>query len=157
MNDMVDMGVDVGRVIQLAVAPVFLLVAVGSLLNVVTARLGRVIDRARALEREIVACENTDNHRIYRDELRGLDRRMSYNHRSINWLSSSGLVIAFLVAALFLSDLWGVDASIAIAILFVVAMSMIVAGIGFFLGEVHIATRTVRVRSELIREERDLG
>ncbi len=155
MIGVLDSGVDVGRVIQLAVAPVFLLVAVGSLLNVVTARLGRVIDRARALEREIVACENESNHRMYRDELRGLDSRMSYNHRSINLLSSSGLVIAFLVAALFLSDLWGVDASVLISVLFIVAMSMIVAGIGFFLGEVHIATRTVRVRSELIREEQD--
>lgn len=142
--------VDVGQVIQLSVAPVFLLVAVGSLLNVVTARLGRVVDRARYLERELTADHGKPS---YREELKILDSRMSHNHRSINLLSYSGFVIAFLVAALFLSDLWGLDGSMLISVLFVVAMSLIVAGIGFFLAEVHVATRTVRVRSELFRDQ----
>ena len=41
---------DIGGSIQFAIAPIFLLVGTGSVLNVVTTRLGRVIDRARILE-----------------------------------------------------------------------------------------------------------
>ena len=42
---------DMGMSIQFAIAPIFLLVGTGSLLNVVTAPLGRVVDRARTLEK----------------------------------------------------------------------------------------------------------
>ncbi len=37
------------HVIQLAVAPVFLLTGIGAILSVLTGRLGRVVDRFRAL------------------------------------------------------------------------------------------------------------
>lgn len=40
----------VAYVIQLAVAPVFLLTGIGAILAVMTNRLARIIDRARALE-----------------------------------------------------------------------------------------------------------
>ena len=39
----------IAETIQLSVTPVFLLVATGSLLNVFTGRLARVIDRSRVL------------------------------------------------------------------------------------------------------------
>src|SRR5581483_7716102 len=40
---------DVAHVIQLAIAPVFLLTAVGTVLNVLANRLGRTVDRRRVL------------------------------------------------------------------------------------------------------------
>ena len=40
----------VAQVIQLAVAPVFLLAGVGATLNVLASRIGRIIDRARIME-----------------------------------------------------------------------------------------------------------
>ncbi len=39
----------ISRVIQLAVAPVFLLTGIGAILAVLTGRLGRVVDRFRVL------------------------------------------------------------------------------------------------------------
>ena len=41
---------DITRAIQLAVAPVFLLTAIGTLINALTGRLGRAVDRRRKLE-----------------------------------------------------------------------------------------------------------
>ena len=41
---------DITHTIQLAVAPVFLLSALGTVLSVLATRLGRIIDRARLLE-----------------------------------------------------------------------------------------------------------
>jgi hypothetical protein len=38
---------DIGRVIQLSVAPVFLITGIGGLLSVLSGRLGRTIDRSR--------------------------------------------------------------------------------------------------------------
>ena len=49
MRELYDVS-DIAHAIQLAVAPVFLLTAIGALLGVMTNRLGRVIDRARLLE-----------------------------------------------------------------------------------------------------------
>ncbi|MEY3833713.1 MAG: hypothetical protein RLZZ130_1191, partial [Pseudomonadota bacterium] len=39
-------------VLQTALTPAFLLVAVGSLLNVLTGRLSRIVDRSRDLQRQ---------------------------------------------------------------------------------------------------------
>ena len=49
VRDFQDVGT-LARVIQLSVAPVFLLTGIGTMLSVMTNRLGRVIDRARVLE-----------------------------------------------------------------------------------------------------------
>ena len=43
----------VAEVIQLAVAPVFLLAGIAGLLGVFSTRLARIIDRARVIERRI--------------------------------------------------------------------------------------------------------
>lgn len=43
----------VAHVIQLSVAPVFLLAGIGSILNVLAHRLARVVDRARSIEAEL--------------------------------------------------------------------------------------------------------
>ena len=49
---MADNGLsDITHTIQLAVAPVFLLSALGTTLSVLTTRLSRIIDRARLLDR----------------------------------------------------------------------------------------------------------
>ena len=45
---------NLAHMIQLSVAPVFLLLAIGSMLAVVTNRLGRVIDRGHFLERSFL-------------------------------------------------------------------------------------------------------
>jgi len=40
---------DISHVIQLSVAPVFLLTSIGTILGVLSTRLARIVDRARAL------------------------------------------------------------------------------------------------------------
>lgn len=133
-----------GETIQLAMAPVFLLVAIGALLQVVTNRLGRIIDRARILELRI------ENGAPQRDtiiaELRELDQRMRFNHWSINFLSIAALIVATLVAALFLGLLTGGDEPTQASALFIAAMVSIILGISCFIAEVYVATRTVRVK-----------
>jgi len=44
---------EIASVIQLAVAPVFLLTAVGTIIAALNFRLGRAVDRRRSLERRL--------------------------------------------------------------------------------------------------------
>ena len=141
----------VGAVIELSLAPVFLLVAIGAILNVLTQRLARVIDRARDLKNAALELGETQPDHITINELAALDRRMSYANWAINLCVLSALVVAFLVALLFLSIFTDHDASDAVALLFIGATGGLILGLCFFVAEISVATRTVRVRSEFLR------
>ena len=52
----------IAQTIQLSLAPVFMLAAIGQILNVLAGRLARVIDRARILEQRVLVPEQ---NRIY--------------------------------------------------------------------------------------------
>ena len=137
----------VSATIQLSIAPVFLLVAIGSFLNVTTQRLGRVVDRARAVE---VTFENEqdDRKRVEeRRELRALDRRIRYANMSIALSAFAALVVAIDVALLFAGAMSGVKLMAPAAVLFIVAIMGLIGGLGFFLAEITVATRSLRVRA----------
>ena len=145
---------DVAHTIQLSVAPVFLLAGIGALLNVVTSRLGRAVDRARTLEDKLLGeTEDTAAAARMRHELGVLDRRMTRAQRSIFLFCFSALLICVLVAALFVTDLANLQLSTAIGILFISAMVALIGGLSFFLAEVTLATRTLRVRAELLMKD----
>ncbi|WP_432199855.1 DUF2721 domain-containing protein [Erythrobacter sp. W53] len=138
-----------GEVIQLVVAPAFLLVAIAALLGVVTGRLGRVIDRARELENKVAVEVDSETKSRTLDELRNLDRRIRLNHWSINFFCVAALIVAVMVATLFFAYLGDRIPPDAIAVLFISAMAGIMIGILFFIAEVYLATKTVRVHFEL--------
>ncbi len=144
---------DVAHTIQLAVAPVFLLAGVGAFLNVVTSRLGRAVDRARALEATLTEMQDGADEPHIRDELQVLDRRMALAQRSIVLFSFSALLVCVLVAALFLADFSGLPLGLVVGLLFVGAMIALIGGLSLFLVEVSIATRVLRVRAELIMKD----
>ena len=134
--------------ISLSIAPVFLLTGIASILNVLVGRLARVVDRARALEATFPHIGGPDRERFVA-ELKILDRRMQVTHYAIACSSASALLVCVLVAALFLADLADIGSTRFVAVLFVSAMMLIIAGLVLFLVEVQIATRSVRVRRDL--------
>lgn len=137
----------VAHTIQLAVAPVFMLAGIGSILNVLTARLGRVIDRARALEAKLA--ESGDGDRLAMTAtLHTLDRRMAIAHWAIGCCTASALFVCLVVAILFLGDMTDRNWARVVAGLFIGATAFIVIGLGLFLIEINIATRSVRVSRE---------
>ncbi|MEO1252363.1 MAG: DUF2721 domain-containing protein [Pseudomonadota bacterium] len=148
-----DAPLDIVGAIRLAVAPVFLLAGVGAFLNVVAMRLGRVVDRARSLEAKLIEREaSVDDERI-RDELRGLDRRMALAQSAIMLISTAALLICVLVATLFIVEFTHVAAEAIIAALFILTMGVLIGGLVFFLAEVRLATRLIRVRSEFFMKD----
>ncbi len=151
MNDSASM-MALSNIITLALAPAFLLVGVGSFLNVLSLRLGRIIDRARVLEgawrAELVEDAQSRRHR---QELVTLDRRMAVVHWSISLCTAAALFICVLIAALFLSDLGNVSLGFGVALLFILVMGLLISGLILFMVEIYLATRSVRVSRELLR------
>src|SRR6187399_1525943 len=92
--------------IQLAIAPVFLLAGIGSILNVMAGRLARVVDRARELEREFLSFDE-ETRAAATAELHILDRRMTVVNLALSACTAAALFVCVLVAMLFLADLTG--------------------------------------------------
>lgn len=134
---------DMAHVIQLSVAPVFLLSAIGALLSVLTTRVGRIVDRTRKIEAELATGErrhSADN----RHELPNLSRRASLANWAISLCTSCALLICTVIVVLFVGAFLGLDTSTAVALLFIAAMTTLIVGLVCFLREVHLAIASLR-------------
>lgn len=141
---------DIAHVIQIAIAPVFLLAGIGAFLNVMTNRLGRVVDRWRTLEAALSGSD--EEHRlVYVKELGILDRRMAHSNRAIALSTLAALLVCVVIIFLFTGQLLQVSVTRAVSILFIAAMSVLVAALMSFLLEIRISSRTLRVSGHLIR------
>jgi len=135
--------------IQLALGPVFLLTGIASILNVLTNRLGRVIDRARRIEAEIVGYDEAARRRAI-VELGVLGRRTAAAHWAIGLCTTSALFVCVVVAILFVDNFTPFSANLLVAGLFIVAMILLIAGLILFLMEVQVAMRSVRIRQDML-------
>jgi archaellum biogenesis protein FlaJ (TadC family) len=137
----------VAHVIQLAVAPVFLLTGVGTILNVMTSRLSRIIDRFRVLERIIPNAEESrfspDEIRSHQDEMKVLAQRERVIYWAISLSSICALLICVVIATLFIGSVMGLQLSSAIAFLFILAMLALIGGLLSLLREIYIATGSI--------------
>jgi hypothetical protein len=144
---------DISHIIQLAIAPVFLLAGIGALLNVMTNRLGRVVDRWRKVEGFLadLGDEARARHVV---ELAAIDKRMIRINRAVTLSTLSALLICLVIVTLFTGQLVRTDVSNVVAVLFVASMGMLIAGLAYFLSEISVATRTLRVAPHLITTAR---
>jgi hypothetical protein len=124
----------VAHIIQLAVAPVFLISGVAALLTVFTNRLSRIIDRARFLGMEEMRSS------LVLEELHVLSRRARLIHRSITLATTSALLISMVIVSLFLGVFLPLDVAAIVCVLFVGAMIALIGGLVTFLKEVRLAT-----------------
>jgi Protein of unknown function (DUF2721) len=130
------------QVIQLAVAPVFLLAGVGTTLNVLATRIGRIIDRARIMEVELMNAPPALAEDIHA-RLRVLSKRATLINRAIALCVTCGLLVSLVVASLFISSSLKVDLSLPISVAFVVALLCLATALVYFLREVFIATASL--------------
>ena len=135
---------DIGRVIQIAVAPVFLLSGVGVMLTVFTGRLSRIVDRARVLEERLSIADKPHEGEI-QSELNALSVRSRVIDYAITLGICAGMLICMVIVALFMGDMLALNLSVLIAGLFVVAMLAFIGAFLSFLREVMIATTNLRV------------
>jgi hypothetical protein len=135
---------DVSHAIQLALAPVFLLTGIAGILSVMAGRLARIIDRGRQLTEGERAMQVQAIDHIQR-ELRSLERRRHLASAAITACTFSALLVCTVIAALFLEVLIKIEFRWLIGLLFMSATLTLVVGLAYFLREVHLATKTVRI------------
>jgi MFS family permease len=144
------------QIIQLAVAPVFLLAGLGAFLNVCAGRLARIVDRARRLEPRIFESRGEEHDRLIR-EVRMLDRRIRVVNQAIFCTVLAALLISAVVILLFGAFLTGYRFGTLIALLFIAAMLSTAVGFAIFLHETRLGTRSVRIGSHILEHEADEG
>jgi hypothetical protein len=141
-------SIDVARLIQIALTPIFLISAIGVTLNVLTSRLARIVDRARILEdRVLLIQEPAEGHDLHR-QLAVLERRAGWTNAAITLITISALFIALVVVMLFVNAFLRWDLSAFIACMFILSMLSLAAALLAFLVEVRIATKTLRIGIE---------
>ncbi len=142
----------VAGVIQLAVAPVFLLAGIAGLLGVLSTRLARIIDRARVIERRIPQAKHDDQRTLLRRETAVLWQRIGLINWAIRMCVSGALAVCLVIIALFLGEFVSFNIAMPVATLFVIAMVLIVLGLVFLLTEVNVSTRHMREGMEIALE-----
>jgi len=133
----------VAYVIQLAVAPVFLLTGVGAILTVLINRLARVVDRFRVLSNL-----SSQEQSAYKQEMTTLSHRARWVHWAVSLCTVSALLICIVVAALFVGSETSLDPSRAISLLFIFAMLALILGLLCFMREIFLATGNIEHRTK---------
>jgi hypothetical protein len=129
---------NVAHVVQLSVAPVFLLTAIGTLLGVLNTRLTRIVDRSRVLGdrmRPLAEAERAP----YQEEMAVLLRRRHLVNMGLTSGVVSALCICLLIASAFVGSFLRYDISRVVAIMFIAALGAIVSALICFLREVLMA------------------
>ena len=143
----------IAETIQLSLSPVFMLAGIGALLNMLVGRLSRVVDRARALE-QLHPRSSGPEHDRHVWELRLLDRRMRIINNALGMVTSSAVCTCLVVAMLFVAELFHLRIGRYLAVVFILAMALLIFGMIAFMLEVRVSLRAIRIRPELLEKER---
>ncbi len=138
----------VSHLIQLSVAPVFLLAAVAGLLNVFTGRLVRIIDKVEKIDNFVnnkktqeemnLANESSKERRLF------LTMRMQNINHAILFCTTTGLLVALVIVTMFLSSILDFNGSTFIAVLFILAMLSFISSLVLFLKEIFFTTSFIK-------------
>jgi hypothetical protein len=134
---------DLAHVIQLAIAPVFLLTAIATILNVLAGRLARAVDRRRVLAAALPKLDG-DIALLAREELSYELRRINLIYVAITMAVLAALLVAALISLAFVDAFVALDFTKLIAVLFILAMVALVASLAILLREIFYAVNSPR-------------
>lgn len=148
------MAVMIAQTIQLSLAPVFVLVAIGNIMNILTTRLGRVVDRSRHLQK-LHGETSARDHDVVVIEIRHVDRRIHLIGRALLLLVLSGLAIGITVGGLFIGEMAGLELRTMTGITFFIAIALLMTALVYLLLETRIVAQSLRMPQELLELERN--
>jgi hypothetical protein len=138
-------SVDIAHLIQVALTPIFLISAIGVTLNVFTSRLARIVDRARAMEKDVSRPDYKQEGRDLHAALEVMARRARLMNAAITLITLSALFIALVVVMLFVNAFLRWDLAVFIACMFILSMLSLAAALLAFLIEVRLATNSLQI------------
>ena len=127
----------VQNVVQLSLAPAFLLAGIGAVMNVMTNRLIWV---ANKIERILAADEQGTAGDLVQ-ELPALERRRIFAQRAVMLSTASAFTISIVIMLLFVSAFVRTPLGTLVALAWVVTMALLMAGLASFLIETRVAAR----------------
>lgn len=133
----------IAHIIQLAVAPVFLLAGVGAILNVMANRLARIVDRARTLELKLAAAEGALRTEL-EERLANLSRRARLIGHAIALCVMTAVLVCGVIITLFLGEFLAFEATVPAALLFIAALLSFLLALIWLLREIFVAIRTLK-------------
>ena len=145
----------IAQTIQLALAPVFVLVAIGNIMNILSTRLGRVVDRSRRLQEQYAVTSGPEHDAVVR-EIRLVARRIALISRAILRLVLSGLTIGLVVALLFVEEFASVNLQPVAAAGFFAAIALLMNALFLFMLETREATAALQIPDSYLELERKL-
>jgi hypothetical protein len=134
----------IAQTIQLSLAPVFVLVALGHLFVTLSARLGRIVDRSRELQDRYRETSGTDHEIIVR-QIRETDLRIDLIGRSLRAMVISALGIGLTVFILFLEEMIGINLQDVAGGVFMLSLGALMWGLLLFLRETRVALAALRI------------
>ena len=134
---------DISHVIQLAIAPVFMLTAIGTVLNVLAARLGRAVDRRRVVVAALPKLEG-DLADLARREIEFEVRRIRLIYVAISMAVLSALLVCALISLAFLDAFIKADLARFVAGFFILSMVVLTASLAIFLREIFLSVDSPR-------------
>jgi hypothetical protein len=137
--------IDITRVIQLAIAPVFLLTAIGTFITALSNRLARAVDRRRVVRQQLAA--GGEGAAEMRAELGQIQRRTSLIYLAILAAVGAALLVCLVVASAFVGALLTIELSSLVAVLFILAMCALIISLTLFLREIFLAVSFGRPQS----------
>jgi len=144
----------IAHTIQLALAPVFVLVAIGNIMNILSTRLGRIVDRVRYLQQRHAETFGSE-HDMVVIEMRASDERIALITTAIRNLVVSGLSIGTTVAILFVEEVGGYALETVAAVFFIAAIGLLMWGLVLFLRETRVAAGTLRIPRDYLELHRE--
>lgn len=125
----------VQQVVQLSLAPAFLLSGIGAVMNVIMSRMIWIAKRIETIE------DKMEEHRTPRQvrEFGWLMRRRRLMQGAIMFSTASAVMISAVIMLLFVSAYITAQIGTLIAGLWVLTMALLVTGLGFFLLETRLA------------------
>jgi len=141
----------ISTLIQLSVAPVFLLAGVAGLLNVFTSRLTRSIDKLEKIDAQINKHEKQDDACDQESEFlqkrrNFLIKRMKNINFAIFFATATGLMVALVIISVFFSSLFDFNSEIPISISFIFAMVFLVISLILFLREIYFTNLSINLK-----------
>lgn len=124
----------VAQLIQLAVAPIFLLTAVAATLTLFAGRLARIVDRGRSLQ-----ARTTPDNRRHLEELSLLEKRAHIIYRALTFGVFAAILVCLLMTLAFAGAMLGFNAAKPVAILFMTALFAYTGALICLLREVFLA------------------
>jgi hypothetical protein len=132
-----------------------MLVAIGNIMNILSTRLARIVDRSRVLKEQHPETSGPEHDSIVR-EIRLVDRRIHLIGRAILWLVLASLCVGVTTVLLFIEDFAGVDLKPVVGTIFIAAVALLIGALLLFLRETREATAALRIPETYLEWERKL-